>query len=53
MIIFVRKESEPDKSYYTIEYQDTTLVQVSGYNNKRLDEQLRETVNQWLQIVNE
>jgi len=44
--------SEPDKPYYTIEYQDSELVQISGSNNKSPDEYLLETVNQWLEIVN-
>ncbi|MFR0814172.1 MAG: PcfJ domain-containing protein [Enterococcus casseliflavus] len=52
-IVFVRKASEPDKPYYTLEYQDSELVQISGSNNKSPDEHLLETVNQWLQIVNE
>lgn len=52
-IVFVRKASEPDKPYYTLEYQDSELVQISGSNNKSPDEHLLETVNHWLQIVNE
>ncbi|MEO2553474.1 PcfJ domain-containing protein [Enterococcus casseliflavus] len=52
-IVFVRKAYEPDKPYYTIEYQDSTLVQISGYKNERPNERLRETINQWVQIVNE
>lgn len=52
-IAYVRKASEPDKPYYTIEYQDSELVQISGSNNKSPDEHLLETVNQWLEIVNE
>lgn len=52
-IVFVRKASEPDKPYYTLEYQDSELVQISGSNNKSPDEHLLETVNHWLQIVND
>lgn len=52
-IVFVRKTAEPDKPYYTIEYCDSRIYQVSGWDNKKPDEQLRKVVNQWLQIVNE
>lgn len=52
-IVFARKTAEPDKPYYTIEYRDSRLIQVSGWDNKKPDEHLREVVNHWLQIVNE
>lgn len=52
-IVFARKADEPDKPYYTLEYRDSRLIQVSGWDNKKPDEQLRKVVNQWLQIVNE
>lgn len=52
-IVFARKTAEPDKPYYTLEYRDSRLIQVSGWDNKKPDEQLRKVVNQWLQIVNE
>lgn len=52
-IVFVRKTDEPDKPYYTLEYRDSRLIQVSGWDNKKPDEQLRKVVNQWLQIANE
>jgi len=52
-IVFARKADEPDKPYYTLEYRDSRLIQVSGWDNKKPDEQLRKVVNQWLQIANE
>lgn len=52
-IVFARKTAEPDKPYYTIEYRGSRLIQVSGWDNKKPDEQLRKVVNQWLHIVNE
>jgi len=52
-IVFARKADEPDKPYHTLEYRDSRLIQVSGWDNKKPDEQLRKVVNQWLQIVNE
>ena len=52
-IVFARKADEPDKPYYTLEYRGSRLIQVSGWDNKKPDEQLRKVVNQWLQIVNE
>ena len=33
MILFIRKESEPDKPYYTMEFKDGIIQQLRGYAN--------------------
>ena len=33
MILFIRKESEPDKPYYTMEFKDGVIKQLRGYAN--------------------
>lgn len=51
-IMFIRKVSDPDKSYFTMEYQDKRIVQVHGLNNIYPDENIQAAVDQWLEIAN-
>lgn len=33
MILFVRKESEPNTPYFTLEYKDNRVIQCRGFKN--------------------
>ena len=49
-ILFLRKAQEPDKRYYTIEFdpKDNRIVQYYGYNDKKPDkEQVDKVLDKW------
>lgn len=43
-ILFVRKVSEPDKPYYTIEVQKDIVIQVHGKNNRSASDDVKEFI---------
>ena len=40
-IFFVRKEKEPDKSYFTMEWKDNKIIQCRGYKNCGMPPEVR------------
>lgn len=52
-IVFIRRATELDKPYYTLEYRDEKIIQLHGYKNKNADKFLQEASNEWLKRVNE
>ena len=46
MIFFIRKESEPDKPYYTLEWKGN-IRQCRGFGNKDMSDDVREFVNRF------
>ncbi len=56
-ILFLRKKSEPDKPYLTIEMQGSEMIQIHGYKNDRVAgakdprETHRELLDRWLAWV--
>lgn len=51
-IIFIRKKSEPEKSFYTMEYQSGRIIQIRGKHNQSAPEEIRQTAEQWLVEIN-
>lgn len=51
-IVFIRKISDPEKPYYTLEYRDNKIIQIHGLKHIRPNDKLREAVNKWLEIAN-
>ncbi|MXQ49539.1 hypothetical protein GRB29_09220 [Streptococcus pneumoniae] len=51
-IIFIRKKSEPEQPFYTMEYKSGHIVQVRGKHNQSATEEVKKAVDQWLAIVN-
>jgi hypothetical protein len=52
-ILFLRKSSEPEKSFYTIELHDNRIVQIHGFGNKWLgnDPDAIPFVMRWLKRI--
>lgn len=51
-IVFIRKASDPQKSYFTMEYKNKRIIQVHGLYNVEPDEDIKAAVDQWLEIAN-
>lgn len=51
LIFFIRRKSEPDKQYYTLEYRDGKVKQCHGYGNRGMDDDVREFVEKWKVIM--
>ncbi|ERL20418.1 PcfJ-like protein [Streptococcus pyogenes GA06023] len=51
-IIFIRRKSDSDKPFYTMEYKAGHIVQVRGKHNQSATEEVQKVVDQWLAIVN-
>lgn len=51
-IIFIRKKSEPEKSFYTMEYQSGRIIQIRGKHNQSAPENVRQAADEWLLEIN-
>ena len=51
-IIFIRKKSEPEKSFYTMEYQSGRIIQIRGKHNQSAPEKIWQAAEQWLVEIN-
>lgn len=52
MILFVRKKSEPDKSYYTLEFKDGKMAQCRGLKNCDMTPEVKKFVEDFEQHFN-
>lgn len=50
-ILFVRRLSNPKKSYYTIEYSDNKVVQLKGFGNQDPPENVSNFVDKWQESI--
>lgn len=46
-ILFIRKEEEPDKPYYTLEFSDGRIVQCRGKCNRSMTEEVEKFTKDW------
>jgi len=51
-IIFVRSKDEPDKPFFTMEYQSGRIIQIRGKHNLSAPENIRQAAEQWLVEIN-
>lgn len=51
-IIFIRKKSEQEKSFYTMEYQFGRIIQIRGKHNQSAPEDVRQAADEWLLEIN-
>lgn len=51
-IIFIRKKSEPEKSFYTMEYQSGRIIQIRGKHNQSATEEIWQAADKWLLEIN-
>lgn len=51
VILFIRKVSEPDKPFYTLEYQDGEVQQCRGLQNCSMTENVKKFVETWKKII--
>lgn len=51
VILFVRRLSNPKKSYYTIEYSDNKVVQLKGFGNQDPPENVSNFVDKWQESI--
>lgn len=51
-IFFIRKLSEPNTPYYTLEYKNDKIQQNRGYKNSDPSEDVVVFANQWLKYIN-
>lgn len=51
MIYFIRKISEPDKPFYTLEYKNNSIVQDHGYKNVLQTPEILKFENKWLEHI--
>lgn len=51
-IIFIRKRSEPEKSFYTMEYQSGRIIQIRGKHNQSAPEEVQKAADEWLLKIN-
>lgn len=52
-IFFIRKQDEPDKSYYTMEWKDGKVVQCRGMNNRDATPQVKAFVEAFKQKMSD
>lgn len=50
-ILFIRKVSEPDKPFYTMEYKNNVIVQCRGKCNCGTTEEVKQFIDKWLAYV--
>jgi len=51
VILFIRQISEPDKPYYTVEYNNNKIRQCHGYCNANATDEINKFLNKWLNAV--
>ena len=52
-IFFIRKENEPDKPYYTLEWRDNKVIQCRGMNNCSVTDKVKAFVQTFEEKMNE
>lgn len=52
-IVFVRRKSNPDEPYFTLEYRSKEIKQLRGKHNKSAPAEVKEAANRWLRWANE
>ena len=52
-IFFIRRESEPDKPYYTLEWRDNKVIQCRGMNNCIVTDKVKAFVQAFEEKMNE
>lgn len=52
-IFFIRRESEPDKPYYTLEWKDNKVIQCRGMNNCSVTDKVKAFVQAFEEKMNE
>ncbi|MCU8651140.1 PcfJ domain-containing protein, partial [Escherichia coli] len=51
-IIFVREKKNPQKSYFTLEYNYNRVVQLQGKKNRqKVPEELKQAVDKWVKVI--
>ena len=48
----VRKLSEPEKPYYTVEYNNQKVRQCRGFCNAEAPDEIEKFLDKWINIVN-
>jgi len=51
VILFVRQIAEPDKPYYTVEYNDNKIRQCHGFCNVNATDEINKFLNKWLNAI--
>ena len=52
-IFFIRREAEPDKPYYTLEWRDNKVIQCRGMNNCSVTDKVKAFVQTFEEKMNE
>ena len=51
-IIFVREKKNPQKSYFTLEYNYNRVVQLQGKKNRqKVPDELKQAVDKWVKVI--
>lgn len=48
-LLFVRKPSDEETPYYTVEFRNGKIIQIHGYNHTKPTEEINNFISKWLQ----